>query len=101
MTEGASMTKQDQFPFIVQTAILANGINLTSRAKFNEKYRHEVSATGVLATLDDAIYASERIPEDLTAYEAAHEFCNFSFANLREESKDVPYWFARYYNRTP
>jgi hypothetical protein len=91
------MTKQEQFLFIVQTVILANGINLASSPDRAEKYRHEFSATGVLGTLDDAIYASDRIPDNLSAHEAAHEFCNFVFTNLREANDlDVPHWFARY-----
>jgi hypothetical protein len=95
------MTKQEQFLFIVQTAILANGINLSSGAEPDEKYRHVFSATGVLGTLDDAIYASESIPDNMSAYEAAHEFCNFIFANLRKANEadgnklNVPRWFAR------
>jgi hypothetical protein len=99
--EGSNMTKQEQFLFIVQTAILANGINLSSRAESSEKYRHEFSATGVLGMLDDSIHASDRIPDNMSAYEAAHEFCNFIFGNLRKENKadgtklDVPRWFAR------
>ena len=94
-----NMTKQEQFLFIVQTAILANGINLSSGAK--PGYLQVFSATDVLGTLDDAIYASERIPYTVSAYEAAHEFCNFIFANRREadepdgDKPQVPPWFAR------
>ncbi len=95
------MTKQEQFLFVVQTAILANGANLASSAVSAEKYRHEFSATGVLGTLDDAIYASDRIPDSLSAYDAAWEFCNYMFHNLREANEvegkklDCPYWFVR------
>jgi hypothetical protein len=94
------MTKQDQFLFIVQTAVLANGIHLASCAD-SAKYLHEFSATGVLGTLDDAIYASDRIPETLSAYDAAWEFCHYMFANLRAENEaegkklDCPDWFVR------
>jgi len=95
------MTKQDQFLYIVQTAILANGINLSSQAD-SEKYRHEFSATGVLGMLNEAIRASERIPENMEAYDAAHEFCSHMLGHIQEAEEkasgkrlDVPYWFAR------
>ncbi len=97
------MTKQDQFLSIVQTAILANGINLSSHPESNEKYRHVFSAPGVLGTMDEAIYASERIPDEKSAFEAAYEFCSFNFGNLRSAEEEaggkavsVPYWFARH-----
>jgi len=59
------------------------------------------SATGVLGPLDDAVFASERIPDTMTAHEAAHEFCHSMFENLRKANErdgnkiGVPYWFAR------
>lgn len=51
--------------------------------------------------MDEAVRASERIPDDLTASEAANEFCSFMFRNLRDAEEaagkpmNVPYWFAR------
>jgi len=100
---GNAMTKQDQFLFLVQTAILANGINLSSQDATRDKYRHEFSATGVMGLMLDAIHASERIPESMTAHRAAVEFCSYMFDNLREQEEaaaerrlDVPSWFARY-----
>ena len=89
------MTKQEQFLFIVQTAILANGITLSSQSKTREKYQKEFSASGVLGMLDDAIYASSRIPRNMSAYDAAYEFCNFVFENLQTERAEAPEWFNR------
>ena len=95
------MTKQEQFLWIVQTTILANGINLSSQAAVAAKYRAEYSGTGVLITADDAIYASERIPENKTAYQAANEFCSYILHNLRDAEEKanndvkLPSWFAR------
>ncbi len=96
------MTKKDQFLFIVQTAILANGTNLSCQSGGTVQYREEYSTAGVLATLDDALYASDRIPKDKTAYEAAHEFCFAAFSNLREAEEksagnlmSLPLWAAR------
>jgi hypothetical protein len=96
------MTKQEEFLYIVQTAILANGINLSSQPDMVEKYRHVYSASGVLGLMDDVLWASERIPSSLSAFDAANEFCSFSLLNLREQeerankhSVTVPHWFAR------
>ncbi|MGE5112555.1 MAG: hypothetical protein ACM3JB_16945 [Acidobacteriaceae bacterium] len=95
------MTKQEQFLWIVQTAIIANSINLASRLPDSESYRHVFSATGALSLADEAIDASERIPENMTACEAANDFCTYMFENLRDiENKagntmQVPHWFAR------
>lgn len=96
------MTKQDQFLYVVQTVVLTNGINLTSQPEHAEKYRHVYSASGVLGLLDEALWASERIPENLSAYEAAHEFCGFMLENLREaeetateHSMELPSWLSR------
>ncbi len=101
------MTKQQQFLWAVQTAMLANCVNVASYDQQDpghaEKYRHVISPTGVLGMIHDVLWASERIPDDLTSGEAAAEFCGFMFGNLRDleqEANDgnrptVPYWFAR------
>jgi hypothetical protein len=96
------MTKTEQFLWIVQTTTLANAINLASDPEYAEKYRIEVSATGALIIADEAVRASEMIPEDMTAFEAANEFCYFMLQNLRDieekaarEKMLVPNWFAR------
>lgn len=98
------MTKQEQFLYIVQTTILANGINLTASGdETAKKYRHEYSATGVLILMDEAVRASGLIPDSLSAYEAANEFCGFMLSNLKEIEEEasgkkmtVPHWFARH-----
>lgn len=41
------MNKADQFLWMVQTTILANGITLTSQRDKADKYRHDYSALGV------------------------------------------------------
>jgi hypothetical protein len=89
------MTKQEQFLWAVQTVILANAVNVASQPEFATKYRHVISATGVLGDVDESLYASERIPETLTAYQAAFEFCTFKLNNLRDERTQVPSWFSR------
>jgi hypothetical protein len=97
----AGMTKQEQFLWIVQTTILANGINLSSNPDYATKYRADYSATAVLITADDAIYASGRVPEHMTAYQAANEFFTYILQNLRDAEEKagnevkLPSWFAR------
>lgn len=89
------MSKQQQFLWAVQTALLANAINLSLEPPNAIANRHIISASGTLGTLGDALYASERIPDDLSAIEAANDFCGYMLANLRGEGDTVPSWFAR------
>jgi hypothetical protein len=89
------MTKQEQFLWAVQTVILANAVNVASQRELAAKHRHVISATGVLMDVDEALRASELIPETLTAYQAALEFCTFKLNNLRGESPQLPSWFSR------
>ena len=60
------MTKQEQFLWMVQTAHLAQAINrsLDDDAK---NHRHEFSATGTIGLAADALYASEKIPDSMSA----------------------------------
>ncbi|TDA48102.1 hypothetical protein [Burkholderia pyrrocinia] len=89
------MSKQEQFLWAVQTIMLTNAVNLSLDAHEAKQKRHILSATGVMGTLHDVLYASERIPESLTAVDAANEFCGYMLENLREAGAKVPAWFAR------
>ena len=91
------MTKQEEFLWIVQTVILANGINLTAIIDEKElaETRHKFSATGVRGRMADAVLASKRIPDDMTAIEAADEFCSFMIeTDEKDKQRTVPAWFA-------
>jgi hypothetical protein len=88
------MTKQEKFLWIVQTCLLSNAINLSASDKGDE-FRHEISATGQYGNAQDAIFASERIPEGLSAEDAAYEFVFFICSNLRGETAQCPAWFTR------
>ncbi len=99
----APMEKQQQFLWIVQTMILTNSINLASIPEEADKYRHSISYTGAGFVMCEAVWASERIPDEMEARDAAHEFCTYMLANLREQDEKatsekltVPYWFARH-----
>ena len=96
------MSKQEHFLWLVQTAIIANGIYLTSSAEASTHYRHCYSASGALMIAVEAARVSERIPASLSAYEAAMEFCTFMLDNLKHEAEDarrgkrleIPAWFG-------
>ncbi|WP_233981473.1 hypothetical protein [Pectobacterium versatile] len=88
------MTKQELFLWGVQTVILSNNTNVI-RQDLDGKRAHIYSATGVYSVVQDAIYASERIPDSMTAEEAVHDFCFFILENLRDKA-ECPYWFIRY-----
>ncbi len=82
--------------------VLANAVNLSSLPATAKEYRHEISATGVFITMDEAVRASGLIPEEMTAAEAANEFCAVMMQNLRDNEERangvtvaVPTWFAR------
>jgi hypothetical protein len=87
--------KKFQFICEVQTALISNGINLSLEVNAKQQ-QHLFSATGALMTMDEAFYAAERIPEHLSAHEAACEFVYWYFDNVREPGRTLPYWFARY-----
>jgi hypothetical protein len=89
------MTKQEQFLWAVQTISLANAININSQPEYAVSFRHVVSASGMAFTSAEALWASERIPEAVSAADAATEFCSYVFENLRAKSATVPHWFAR------
>lgn len=90
------MSKQAQFLWAVQTIMLTNAINLALEPEDARKQRHIFSATGTMGTLHDVVYASERIPDAMTAIDAANEFCGYMLENLRESGAKVPAWFARF-----
>lgn len=96
------MTKQEQFLFVVQTTVLANCTNLASMPDRAEKYRADISATGVKFKMAEALNASNRITDDMEAIEAAGDFCNFMLTNIRDQAEEAeekpmrcPSWFAR------
>lgn len=96
------MTKQEQFLWIIQTAFIANAINLASDQDQAITYRHVFSATGALTLTDEALQASTMIPDSMTAYDAAREFSTFMLDNVRDMEDasrsavlETPDWFAR------
>lgn len=96
------MTKQEEFLWIVQTAILGNGLRLSSDPELRDRYEDDYSSTGARILMREAIRASKLIPEDMDAADAADEFCLWMFKNHREmlrredPSANVPTWFSRH-----
>lgn len=93
------MTKQEQFLYIVQTTILANAAYLTSNKDLAQKYVDGYFASRVQIIADEAIRASELIPQQMSANEAAGEFLGYMLPNLKDQetpSPDLPSWFARH-----
>jgi len=86
------MTKQEQFLWIVQTTILANVI--ASQRDLADKW-HQYSGVGVTGLMADAIFASERIPSELSVTEAADDFCGYVlWRDEGTERPELPLWFA-------
>lgn len=65
--------KKYQFITEVQTALIANAINTAKHDDEGAK-RHDYSGTGLIISMDNAFYAADRIPENLSAHEAASQF---------------------------
>lgn len=59
------------------------------------KNRAEYSATAAYMFMDDAVNVSSKIPENMTASEAAHDYAFYMIENLREADAACPAWFAR------
>ncbi|HXC95935.1 MAG TPA: hypothetical protein VNU92_09545 [Edaphobacter sp.] len=85
------MTKQEQFLWVVQTMVLTNSVNVASNPAID---RSAMSVTGLIVAAGEALRASELIPDDMSAIEAANEFCYSMLPNLREKGVRVPSWFA-------
>ena len=92
------MNKQEEFLYIVQTVMLANSINLSTLGedKINQ-YRHVISATGAYTFSTEAIRVSKKIPERMSAENAANEFISYFLDNLKESENNLscPVWCQR------
>ena len=89
------MTKQEEFLYIVQTSILANAINLSLDPEQIDKYRHEISLTGVFNLSQDAIEASKMIPDEMPAAEAANQWITYFVDSQKKgepEEVHCPVW---------
>jgi hypothetical protein len=53
-------------------------------AGVSHDYRDEISASGVFIAMDQAVRATQMIPDGMTAAEGANPFCTHALRNLRE-----------------
>ncbi|MBB4123277.1 hypothetical protein [Martelella radicis] len=97
------MSKRDDFLFAVQTAILADCILRQSKKDPTSKEKTFSHPAHIIGRMDDLLYAADRIPEHMTAFEAAHSYCFYMIDSLREDDErssgreaELPSWFARY-----
>ena len=90
-----SINKQEQFLWLVQTIILSNAMGLRSGPEELRTFQDATTVVGLSHAAAEALLASERIPFELTASEAAIEFCSFVLENLRPAGSRCPRWFAR------
>ncbi len=95
------MTKPEQFLWIAQTAILADVLSRASHPHHSLETHAAASSSTALSLSNQAVYASEHIPSDMSAFEAVHEFCLFTLWSPDEKLNDaernriaVPRWFT-------
>jgi hypothetical protein len=82
--------------------VITNSINLISDGPVDPKTRVNISASGVSTVLDEALRASQMIPERMSAFEAAQDFCYYMLDSLKENEEkahkrpmECPAWFLR------
>lgn len=81
------MTKREDFLCIVQTMVVANVSHLSSVDETRSKYADDCSPSGVFVAMAEAVRASRTIPGDLSATDAAHDFCSYMLKNMRDEEE--------------
>ena len=81
------MSKKEQFITEVQTALIVYHIS--------NKDEKDTGTFSVLIDMDDAFYASDRIPAEMSAHEAACLFVEFATKSASEEDYQAPVWCLR------
>jgi len=79
--------KQQQFITEVQTGVIIRMLSEKDLPKINRVYEG-------LIHMDDAYYAAERIPEDITAHKAACQYLGWKFED--DEDTLPPSWALRH-----
>jgi hypothetical protein len=72
--ENEEFLKRIEFLAIVQTTMIANGINCSNQEELKDRFRHDYSGLGVKNLMRDAVRASRFIPKEKSFWEAAEEF---------------------------
>jgi len=94
------MTKQEKFLWLVQTMLLTELAHWSIWGVQDTKIaRADTSLTGNWTLITEAVWACERIPAHMDAYEAAREYVHYMLPIYRHEVEaergPVPAWFAR------
>jgi hypothetical protein len=85
------VNKPEHFLLLVQSALL-------TRYTRTKDYDDHHAMAYVLNKMHDAIYASEHLPDDLSAFRAAWTFLAFNFEDMRSipesqlKPEDIPEW---------
>jgi hypothetical protein len=82
-----SITKQEEFLWIVQTAILADSIRVTSRREIKDNSLQ--SGVGAKNFMGDAVRFAGRIPSNLAATEAADDFWEWIVKGVEKDKEAV------------
>jgi hypothetical protein len=96
------MTKRDDFLYVVQTIYLAECMRIRTKDEPTNREITYLSPEFILGRMNEIFYAADRIPNELSAAEAAHAFCFYMIDTLRENQEEatgkemtLPAWFAR------
>ena len=85
--------KKFEFVATVQTAMIQNAINLALEPDARE-HRAAFSSTTAIFQVAEAFRAADRIPDELTARQAAHGFRHWLLRGETDPSAKVPSWFG-------
>lgn len=96
------MTKRADFLYAVQTVYLADCMRVRAKQDPTNDELTYVSPEFIVGKMHDILYAADRIPDEMSASEAAHSFCFYMLENLCEGEEratgvkqELPRWFAR------
>ena len=92
------LQKRMEFIAIVQSAYLANGINMAAQDRTRDKYRSEYSGLAVKNEMCDAIRAAHLIPGDVDSVIAADDYVSWKLFAAREGTQETdaerPSWIT-------
>lgn len=96
------MTKRSDFLYAVQTVYLADCIRVRAMQDPTNEELTYVSPETITGKMFDILDAADRIPEGMSAAEAAKSFCFYMLENLCEgeeqatgNKQEIPRWFAK------
>src|SRR5712664_3097160 len=85
--------KKFEFITTVQTGMIHNAVNLSLETDAIKR-RAEFSSTTAIYQMAEAFRAAERIPENVTARQAAHAFTHWLLRAETDPGAKMPSWFG-------